>query len=49
MPHDCIDPSVDDSLVSFFLEPDDWHGKGVGLHRKSYDPPARDVNSKPEK
>ena len=36
-------------LVSFFLEPNDWHGKWIDFHRESHDPPARDVERKPEK
>jgi hypothetical protein len=49
MPHDCINASVDDSLVPFFLEPDDWHGKRVDFHRESHGPPARDIKREPEK
>jgi hypothetical protein len=49
MSHDRIDTSIDDSLVPFFLEPNDWHGKGIDLHRESYDPPARDVERESEK
>src|SRR6266480_2197543 len=48
MPRDRIS-SVNDSLVPFFLKPNDWHGKGVDFHRKSHDPPAGDVKRKPEK
>src|SRR4029453_2510456 len=49
MPHNRINSSVDDSLVPFFLKPNDWHGKGVDFHRKRHDPPARAVKGKSEK
>jgi len=49
MPDDRLDSIVDDSLVPFFLQPNDWHGKRIDLHRKSHDPPARDVERKPDK
>ena len=49
MPHDRIDTSVDDSLLPFFLESNDWHGKGIDLHRESHDPPAYDVERESEK
>jgi hypothetical protein len=49
MPHDRIDTGVDDSLVPFFLEPNDWHGKWIDFHRESHNPPTRDIERKPEK
>ena len=49
MPQHGINTGVDNSLVSFFLQPNDWHGLGVDFHRTSHDPPACDVKRKPEK